>query len=304
VAPPLRGEPKHEKGLYAQLAKKRVLWDVKSLGKLPSVTYSEFMTPAGLKQLYSDVAHYGVATVRDCAPTREATKEVIRRMGMVMESAYGPFWDVTNTDREIRPDMLSPGAFAKFVLPTGSSSKPLITHHDNAHYESPAGLRAYQVIEHTDGDGGESLVVDGFNVIKQLRAADPKAFKLLSTTPIPYEKMMDSRHIYNEQPIIRLDPESGEVIQMRYKDPYRGPLSNVTVDLVPDFYDAYTKLTALIRSPENEFRYKLPQGTVIVYDNWRVMHGRGPFTGKRIVHSALLQRDEFWSQARVAGALD
>jgi len=303
VAPRDRDEPKNEKGLYAQLAKKRVLWNVKTLEKLPAVTYEEFMTPEGLKRLYENTIRYGVGTITGCTSTREATQAVIKRIGMPMESVYGPFWDISNEDREQQPDVIFPGSFTNKVLPTGFSHAVFQTHNDNAHYETPAGFRTYQIVEHIDGSGGESLIVDGFNVVDQLRKNDPEAFKFLSTTPVGFEKMMENRHVYNEQPMISLDPESDQVIGIRYKDPYRAPLSTISADQVPMFYHAYKAMTKLIRSPENEFRYLLPQGTVVIYDNWRVLHGRAPFTGKRTVHGALLQRDEFFSQARLAGAI-
>lgn len=39
-------------------------------------------------------------------------------------------------------------------------------------------------------------------------------------------------------------------------------------------------------------------GTVMIYNNWRVLHGRTSFTGKRIFGGCYVSMTEFLSKAR------
>lgn len=39
-------------------------------------------------------------------------------------------------------------------------------------------------------------------------------------------------------------------------------------------------------------------GRVVFFDNWRVLHGRAEFTGKRVFGGAYMSRRDFMSAAR------
>lgn len=87
-------------------------------------------------------------------------------------------------------------------------------------------------------------------------------------------------------------------------NPYdRAPLRTVPPEDMAHFYDSYEALTNIIRRQESEFWIKLKPGMVLLVDNWRVMHGRSGFTGKRVICGCYLPRDDWTSRARVMGLL-
>ena len=64
------------------------------------------------------------------------------------------------------------------------------------------------------------------------------------------------------------------------------------------FYPAYVKLGKIITAENFAFKQRLPPGTILFVDNYRVMHGRTSFDGKRTVSGCYL-RFEFNPQAPV-----
>lgn len=70
------------------------------------------------------------------------------------------------------------------------------------------------------------------------------------------------------------------------------------------FYQDLRMLSAEIRSPESEWWFKLRPGTVLIFDNWRLLHGRQAYTGHRQLVGCYVSRTEFQSVARTMGLID
>lgn len=64
------------------------------------------------------------------------------------------------------------------------------------------------------------------------------------------------------------------------------------------FYKHYRALAIEIQRNENEWRFKLEPGTVCIFDNWRLLHGRTEYTGRRQMVGCYVDRNEFLSVAR------
>lgn len=68
---------------------------------------------------------------------------------------------------------------------------------------------------------------------------------------------------------------------------------------ITTFYDAYRLFGGEITDSKNEFQLKLQPGSVIFIDNWRVLHGRAAFTGKRELCGCYVSRSDFISKGKV-----
>lgn len=90
----------------------------------------------------------------------------------------------------------------------------------------------------------------------------------------------------------------------RYNPYDRSPLYTLPPDLQKEFYIAYENLGTEIRNPDNELWVKLRPGMVLFIDNWRVLHGRAAFTGRRWVSGCYLPRDDWTSRARLMGLMN
>ena len=50
--------------------------------------------------------------------------------------------------------------------------------------------------------------------------------------------------------------------------------------------------------PSYQWRYQLQAGQMLIFDNWRILHGRGAFEGKRKMAGAYINREDFMSALR------
>lgn len=62
---------------------------------------------------------------------------------------------------------------------TAYTSEALDAHTDNTYFTDPSGYQMFHLLSHTNGSGGESLLVDGFRCAAILAKEDPGAFKTL-----------------------------------------------------------------------------------------------------------------------------
>lgn len=65
------------------------------------------------------------------------------------------------------------------------------------------------------GNGGESLLVDGFHVLEKLREQNHESYEYLSKISIPSEYIEDGYHFKHCAPAIIIDPLTNEPNQIR-----------------------------------------------------------------------------------------
>jgi len=156
--------------------------------------------------------------------------------------------------------------------------------------------------------GGESLLVDGFRAAKILMEEDPGAYKILRSVGLPWHASgnkgitiaPDQRY-----PVLEHRRDTGELFRVRWNNDDRGVVpfdSNIDPTL---WYDAARKWQEILRRQDSTYWTKLTPGTTLsaysrpsavclrllinpqpVFDNWRVLHGRSAFKGRRRICGA------------------
>ena len=66
-----------------------------------------------------------------------------------------------------------------------------------------------------------------------------------------------------------------------------------------EFYNAIKKFDQLANSKKYQWRHILRQGELLIFNNWRVMHGRGSFSGKRKMAGCYINKEDFDSCCRM-----
>ncbi|KAI0249174.1 hypothetical protein BJV78DRAFT_1328612 [Lactifluus subvellereus] len=269
--PPTRQEPTE-----------KILWGSKIAKDPPSVAYDEVMSnERGVYKWLSRIDKFGFCFVQGIPPTPEATEDLSVRIGFIRETHYGKFWDFTAD--------LSRGD-------TSYSNVALPAHTDNTYFTDPSGIQLFHLLEHTEGSGGATLLVDGFYVASILRDLYPEAHRLLSTVPIPAHAAGESAILYRAARA-RLEHDAvGNLRAVRWNNADRSVLRGVPYADVPRLYEAMRTWDKLITSQDSEYWVKLSPGTAITIDNHRVLHGRSAFTGKRRMCGAYVGADEFRSR--------
>lgn len=92
---------------------------------------------------------------------------------------------------------------------------PIAAHTDNTSQSEPSGLICFHNTIHT-GEGGKSLLMDGFNIVENLRQNHPDTLERLSTVNIKQQYVKDGQIHFHTAPVIGLDPVSGLPEIMRF----------------------------------------------------------------------------------------
>jgi trimethyllysine dioxygenase len=229
-----------------------------------------------------------VGIVKDVEATIEATQQVTEMLCFIQETLYGRMWSFTS-------DMAR--------ADTAYTSLALGAHTDTAYLSVPAGIQVFHCTQH-DGDGGRTLLVDGFHAAERLRVEDPKAFETLCRYRIYHENNDRNAHyVRSLDPVLKVHPVSEDLEMIRYNHYDRAPISTICQTDVSQYYDALAALSSRVADPGAEFWMKLDPGIVIFIDNWRVLHGRSAFTGLRRICGCYLPRDDWMGKARVLGMI-
>ena len=146
----------------------------------------------------------------------------------------------------------------------GNTFHEVPPHTDEAFRYSPPGVNVLACVRPAD-DGGESILVDGFQAAAQLRAADPDAFELLCRYAQDFNRVhpgsLDQR---GRQPMIVLD-DRGAVIGIRFHTRAAGPL-NLPAEVVKPYYAAHRRLCERLFDPSNQLRFQLDAGDAVLFD--------------------------------------
>lgn len=259
------------------------------------------------KSVMESLVMYGVAFIEGVEATKLGTEVAVRRLFDVQKTLFGEMWNISS-DLDL--------------LDSAYSKKNLDAHNDNTYFNDAAGLMVLHCTHHS-GTGGENLLLDGFRAIADLKAKHPEAYDRLCRTHVPTEYIDPKRHHTYNAPIIRLDAITGQPEQIRYTfccyyverrflisfvyfrfNLYdRSVMRTLPQIEMPQFYKDLRLLTAEIQKPSNEWWFKLKPGTVVIFNNWRLLHGRAAYSGQREMTGCYISRTEFLSVARTMGII-
>ncbi len=261
-----------------------MLWDGVAIAEAPVQVEYEFVMDSGegVRQWLSIVAAYGFALVTGTPATAAATESLVRRVGYVRETIFGGFWQFT--------DDLSKADLAY-------TTTHLSSHTDGTYSHDAPGLQMLHCLQF-DGTGGESTLVDGFKIADVLRTTEPELFEVLSSVAIPGQYIGDGSHLMSARPVFRHD-HTGTLVQVSYNNSDRAPFLLAPDDMAR-LYSALRAFDQLANSPTMQWRQVLRPGNALLFDNWRALHGRHAYTGRRTMCGAYLNHEDFESRLRTA----
>ncbi len=261
----------------------RVLWDGTSiLDEWPTVVYDEVIDDDdGVARWLDLVARFGFCMVIGTPPSVEATERLARRVGYVRETIFGGMWD-------FRADLAK--------ADTAYTNTELRPHTDGTYSLDAPGLQLLHCLAF-DGTGGESTMVDGFRVAAQLRVADPEAYEVLSTVEVPGRYVGDGVDLRASRPVFRHGTD-GMLEQVSFNNADRAPFT-LPFDEMQRFYDALRALERRLDDSRLQWRRVNPPGEAMLFDNWRVLHGRLSYTGHRHLCGCYINREDYLSRRRL-----
>ncbi len=66
-----------------------------------------------------------------------------------------------------------------------------------------------------------------------------------------------------------------------------------------EFYRAVREFVKILDDPKNCTWISLKQNQIVIFDNFRLLHGRAEFSGDRTLITTYMPRDEWLSKARL-----
>jgi len=255
---------------------------------------SRYLLNIRIEYTLNNQIDYGFCFVDGCPVSPEQTQQLLERIAFIRVTHYGGFYDFTS-DLTLKD--------------TAYTSQALQAHTDTTYFSDPVGLQMFHLLSHTSGSGGKSLLVDGLRASRILYEESKAAFKMLSKTRIQWHASGNEGIVIvpvTPEPVLKLLEHgwnSNSPLQVRWNNDDRGALSlrrdNQGIEVeVEEWYDAARLWNDILKREDCEYWEQLVPGRALIFDNWRVLHGRSKFTGKRRMCGGYINRDDFMSRWR------
>ncbi len=242
---------------------------------------SEDGSTTGALELIHTLATQGAALVRGVPSEPGESDRFISRWVPVREVAFGRVHDV-------------------FSNPAGyniaHTSEALPPHNDMASYANPPSGQIIHMLVN-ESTGGESTLVDGWNIVEQLTEDERE---VLASVSVPFRQFDSSIETWARRPLLRFD-DWGNPIHFRYSNQLMQTLEPDHPRL-GEFYQAYHRLTELLLTPDNQAVFRLDTGDLMLLDNHRVLHGRRAFrpqTGARHLQDVYFELEDLINHGEV-----
>lgn len=261
-------------------------WDHTFLDAISSGDYQDLIEDdTALLTWMSQLDKDGLILVKNMPSTSVALDNVSSRIDYQRQTNFGVTFEVQS---EANPINL---AYTSLALPL---------HTDLSNFETPPGYQFLHCLAN-ESEGGESIFADGLRVLEDMRNEVPEYFELLAKQAIPFRFHDDKHDIRHHHPVINLD-HNGNIVELKY-NAHLASIFDLPEAIMHDYYIAYRDLMARLRSAKCRINFKLTEGTMAVFDNRRVLHGRESFeaTGRRHLRGCYVDRSEFQSRLRVLG---
>ena len=248
---------------------------------VPMVPYGAIMgSDDGVREWLAKTDEFGFCLAVGTPASFEATEALLRRIGYVRETIFGGMWeftaDLTKAD-------------------TAYTNLELRPHTDGTYSHDAPGVQMLHCLQF-DGTGGDSTMVDAFAIAKHMAAEMPEHFATLSTVAVPGQYIGDGSHLMAARPIFRHD-HAGHLVQVSFNNYDRAPFLLPELEMIA-FYDALRAFDTLANDQSLQWRHVLAPGEALLFDNWRVMHGRAAFTGLRRMCGGYVNREDVESRLR------
>ena len=247
---------------------------------------------ADYEEVLADIGPLSRAIVRDglaivtglATGDREGAsiEDVAGLWGPVRETNYGRIFHVRAEENPIN---------------LAFTPRSLNVHTDNPYRRPVPGYQLLHCLV-ASGEGGVTVLVDGFRAAEALRAEEPEAFARLSSRPVPFRWAGEGFDLWDRRPLIEVD-DRGALRSVRYNNRSAAPFDLPHGEMA-DFYAAYRTFADQLHRSELEVRIVLQPGECLVFDNERVLHGRdGESDPGRYLQGCYLDRD--WIHGRILG---
>lgn len=260
----------------------REIWDSRHFEKESrsrEISYAHWMEDSSrFAEAFRNLHFWGLVVIRGVPQTEDAVEQVASRLGHLQATFYGPTWDVVSKPQ------------AENVAYTNEF---LCLHQDLMYLKEPPRIQVLHCLEN-GCEGGDSLFSDGIRAAHDLRLNNPAAYRALASIPVDFHYAKGGHYWHNShitivKPSNRYGP-SEDPSSVRWSPPFQAPFWAAIVNgnressfgsraghRVEKWQEAAKLFKDTLEDPANMVQFRVQPGDCVVFDNWRVLHGRRAF---------------------------
>jgi len=233
--------------------------------------WSKFLTDdeIALKALITFVS-FGAIILKN-APKKPNSLEVLsKRIGPIHETLFERIHNVS---------------IEGYGYSVAHTSKEIPPHNDFASYKSQPSIQILHMLEN-ECEGGDSIIVDGWEVIEDLRKDNPEYFNILKEFDVPFRQFDENNETYTVAPMINCSSD-GSIESFRFSN-HLMQMIDPSKYGIKDFYKAYHETSSRVLDIKYRSTFRLNAGEALIVASLRVLHGRESFvpSGKRYLQDA------------------
>lgn len=234
-----------------------------SLNRVPGADWESLANPDNMKALLGDYFIHGFCVLQNTPTERDCLKQLAQRFGYLRETNFGELFNV-----EAKPN---PSDLAY-------TDVALSSHTDNPYRDPVPGIQYLHCLQN-EVSGGLSTLVDGIAIAEALHEESPEQANVLENVHVRFRYEGPSAILEHFGPIIERD-HNGIIRHIRLSSrlDYVPALSPETLSL---FYAGRRRLHEMSNSKEFQISFPFRPGTLLMMDNYRLLHGRTAFNGKQ-----------------------
>ena len=170
------------------------------------------------------------------------------------------------------------------------TSKEIPPHNDFASYKSQPSIQILHMLEN-ECEGGDSIIVDGWEVVEDLRKDNPEYFNILKEFNVPFRQFDENNETYTVAPMINC-LSNGSLESFRFSN-HLMQMINPSREGVKNFYKAFHEASSRVLDSKYRSTFRLNAGEALIVASLRVLHGRESFvpSGKRYLQDAYFVYD-------------
>ena len=255
-----------------------------ALNSRPKAKWSDLDDPAKLKQMLEGFLRYGFCIIEGTPTERDVLIKLAGRFGYVRDTHWGKIFNVEKKAN---------------ATDTAYTDLPLPSHTDNPYREPVPGIQFLHCLAN-EVSGGLSTLVDGIAITERLALESPEKAALLETINVRFRYHGPAAILETHAPMVERD-HRGIVKRIRHSSrlDYVPAMEKETLDM---FYAARKRLNELSNDPEFRITFPFKKGTLLMMDNYRLLHGRTAFdgdTGRRHLQGCYTDHDGVTSLYRM-----
>ena len=237
-------------------------WDAK-LNKRSEFDWHDLNTPERMKEMLVSYFTNGYCVMQNTPTERDSLKALARRFGYLRETNFGEIFNV-----ETKPN---PSDIAY-------TDAALASHTDNPYRDPVPGIQFLHCLRN-EVNGGLSTLVDGMAIAERLLKESHKQAKVLEDVIVRFRYEGPSAILEHYGPLIERDHQDIiRHIRLSSRLDYVPALSSETLSL---FYAGRRRLHEMSNSSDFQISFPFKPGTLLMMDNYRLLHGRTAFNGKQ-----------------------